>query len=110
VIEWLFPPVLYTGDLRFREEALELTRRVAHPQAIGRHYLHLAERQTRAYLPTIGSVPFKKLCSTLRPALARRWQLLHLGAAVAPIHFPTLATHRDLPRQVVTVIDELLRR
>jgi hypothetical protein len=61
VIEWHSSPFIYTGDLRFRDEALELARQVARPQAIARHYLHLGERQRRAYFADHRSVPFKKL-------------------------------------------------
>jgi predicted nucleotidyltransferase len=109
VIEWLSSPFIYAGDLRFREEALELVRQVAHPQAIASHYLHLGERQRRAYFADGRSVPFKKLFYALRPALALRWLRLHSGAAVAPMHFPTLAAQSDLPSEVLTMIDELLR-
>jgi uncharacterized protein len=110
VIEWLSSPFIYAGNLRFRDEALELARRVARPEAIARHYLHLGERQRRAYFAEHRSVPFKKLFYALRPALALRWLRLHPGAAVAPMHFPTLAAQSDLPSELETVIDDLLRR
>lgn len=110
VIEWLSSPFIYAGDLRFRDEAIELARQVARPRAIARHYLHLGERQRRAYFADHRSVPLKKLFYALRPALALRWLRLHSGAAVAPMHFPMLAAQSDLPSEVVTVIDELLQR
>jgi uncharacterized protein len=110
VIEWLSSPFIYAGDLRFRDEALELARQVAHPQAVARHYLHLGERQRHAYFADHRSVPFKKLFYALRPALALRWLRLHPGAAVAPMHFPTLAAQSGLPSELVTLIGELLRR
>jgi uncharacterized protein len=110
VIEWLSSPFIYAGDLRFRDEALELARQVAYPQAIARHYLHLGERQRHAYFADHRSVPFKKLFYALRPALALRWLRLHPGAAVAPMHFPTLAAQCDLPSELAKVIDDLLRR
>jgi predicted nucleotidyltransferase len=110
VIEWLTSPYVYAGDEAFRREALALARQAARPAAIARYYLHLGERQRRTYFADTRAVEIKKLFYALRPALALRWRRLHPGAAVAPMHFPTLADESELPAELAAVIEDLLAR
>jgi predicted nucleotidyltransferase len=110
VIEWLTSALTYAGSAEFRAEALALARHSAHPAAVARHYLHLGERQRRTYFADTRAVPFKNLFYALRPAVALRWLRLHPGAAVAPMHFPTLVAESDLPAAVVAIVDDLLAR
>ncbi len=110
VIEWLTSPFVYAGDQKFRQQCLELARQAAHPSAIARHYLHLGERQRRAYFADTRAVEIKKVFYTLRPALALRWLRMHAGRAVAPMHFPTLVAQCDLPPMTLQVVDNLLVR
>jgi predicted nucleotidyltransferase len=110
VIEWLTSPYVYAGDARFRDECLALARRVARPAAIARHYLHLGERQRRTHFADTSTVAFKRVFYALRPAVALRWMRLHPGAAVAPMHFPTLVAQSELPTDVVAIVDDLLTR
>jgi predicted nucleotidyltransferase len=42
--------------------------------------------------------------------VALRWLRLHAGAAVAPMHFPTLVAQSALPAEVVAIVDGLLAR
>ena len=110
VIEWLTSPLVYTGNAAFRDECLALARQVARPAAIARHYLHLGERQRRTHFADAHMVEMKRLFYALRPAMALRWMRLNPGAAVAPMHFPTLVVESDLPRDVTAIIDDLLSR
>jgi uncharacterized protein len=110
VIEWLTSPYAYAGDAEFREEALALAKVAAHQTAIARHYLHLGERQRRTYFADERAVEIKKLFYALRPAMALRWLRLHPGAAVAPMHFPTLVVESELPADVTTLVHDLLAR
>jgi uncharacterized protein len=110
VIEWLTSPYAYAGDAEFREEALALAKVAAHQTAIARHYLHLGERQRRTYFADERAVEIKKLFYALRPAMALRWLRLHPGAAVAPMHFPTLVAESELPPEVTTIVRDLLAR
>jgi predicted nucleotidyltransferase len=110
VIEWLTSPFVYAGDARFRAEALALAERTARPAAIARHYLHLGERQRRTYFADAHVLPIKKIFYALRPAVALRWLRLHHGAAVAPMHFPSLIAESELPGDVVAIVDDLLAR
>jgi predicted nucleotidyltransferase len=110
VIEWLTSPIVYAGDAAFRDECLALARQAARPAAIARHYLHLGERQRRTHFADTRLVPLKKLFYALRPAVALRWLRLHPGAAVAPMHFPTLVAESELPPDVTAIVDDLLAR
>jgi predicted nucleotidyltransferase len=110
VIEWLTSPYSYAGDATFRAEGLALAHAVAQPAAIARHYLHLGRRQRRTYFADEKSIALKKIFYALRPAVALRWLRLHPGAAVAPMHFPTLVAECDLPDDVRAIVDELLLR
>jgi predicted nucleotidyltransferase len=110
VIEWLTSPFVYAGDKCFRTEGIALARAVAQPAAIAQHYLHLGERQRRTYFADTRAIPFKKIFYALRPAVALRWLRLHRGAAVAPMHFPTLVAESEMPAEVVAIVDDLLAR
>lgn len=110
VIEWLTSPLVYAGDGHFRDVCLMLARTAVQPAAVARHYLHLGERQRRTYFSDLRAIQFKKMFYALRPAVALRWLRLHPGAAVAPMHFPTLVTGSELPADVVAIIDDLLAR
>ena len=55
-------------------------------------------------------VALKRIFYALRPAVALRWLRLHRGAAVAPMHFPTLVAESELPTEVVAIVDDLLAR
>jgi predicted nucleotidyltransferase len=110
VIEWLTSPLVYAGDAAFRDEALALAHQVAQPAAVARHYLHLGERQRRTHFADDRVVPLKKIFYALRPAVALRWLRLHPGAAVAPMHFPTLVASSDLPRDVAAIVGDLIAR
>ncbi len=90
VLEWLRSPIAYRCDPGFRDAFLALARDCADRRLIGRHYLHLGERQRRTYFGDGKSVALKKLFYALRPAAALRWLRMHQEEAVPPMHFPTL--------------------
>jgi predicted nucleotidyltransferase len=110
VIEWLTSPFVYLGHGEFRDELLALARAAARPAAIARHYLHLGERQRRTYFADANAIALKKIFYALRPAVALRWLRLHPGAAIAPMHFPSLIAASDLPADVLAIVDDLLAR
>lgn len=109
VLEWLQSPIVYRGDAAFRDALLDLGRRHADRGAIGRHYLHLGERQRRTYFGDDKSVAVKKLFYALRPAAALRWLRMHADAAMPPMHFPTLMAECDPPRDLAALTKELTR-
>jgi predicted nucleotidyltransferase len=110
VIEWLTSPIAYHVDARLRDDMLALARAVANRDLVARHYLHLGERQRRAYFADDRAVPQKKIFYALRPAAALRWLRLHASEAVAPMHFPELMAQCEPPREVATITAELIAR
>lgn len=110
VLEWLRSPIAYRCDPAFRDAFLALARECADRRLIGRHYLHLGERQRRTYFGDGKSVALKKLFYALRPAAALRWLRLHLDQAVPPMHFPTLMAECEPPRETAMIAEELMAR
>jgi hypothetical protein len=110
VIEWLTSPMIYRGDAAFQADFLALARRIGRRDLIGRHYLHLGERQRRVHFADGKPVPGKKIFYALRPAAALRWLRVHASEAVAPMHFPTLMAQCDPPAEVARLATELIAR
>jgi predicted nucleotidyltransferase len=110
VIEWLTSPISYGTDLQFQDEFVKLARDVADRIQIGRHYLHLGERQRRTYFKDGKKVPLKKIFYALRPAAALRWLRCHPDDVVAPMYFPTLMAECTPPADVAEFVHELIAR
>jgi uncharacterized protein len=110
VIEWLTSPISYGSERLFRDEFAALARRVADRALIGKHYLHLGERQRRTCFRDGKPVALKKLFYALRPAAALRWLRLHPDDAVAPMHFPTLLAQCAPPDEVAAIVADLIVR
>jgi predicted nucleotidyltransferase len=110
IVEWLRSPVIYRGHSWFRDGFLKFARYAASREAIGRHYLHLGERQRRVYFGDGTSVAQKKIFYALRPAASLRWLRLHPTEAVAPMHFPTLMAECGPPSELREEVDDLLNR
>ncbi|MGM7648036.1 nucleotidyltransferase domain-containing protein [Nocardia sp. JW2] len=104
LVEWLMSPIVYRGDEDFRARLREVAAQVADRDRIARHYLHLGARQWGLYARNGG---LKKVFYSLRPAMALRWLREHPGAAVAPMHLPTLMAQCELPADLVAAITEL---
>jgi predicted nucleotidyltransferase len=110
IVEWLRSPVIYRGQAWFRDGFLEFARQAASREAIGRHYLHLGERQRRVNFGDGTSVPQKKIFYALRPAATLRWLRMHPSEAIAPMHFPTLMAECDPPTALREEVSDLLNR
>lgn len=110
IIEWLRSPIVYRGDSQFRDDFLALARRLANRTLIGRHYLHLGQRQRQTYFGDGKDVALKKLFYALRPAATLRWMRMHSEEPIAPMHFPTLMAESDPPNDVAELVGELLLR
>ncbi|APE38615.1 nucleotidyltransferase [Nocardia mangyaensis] len=104
LIEWLMSPIVYRGDEAFRTRLREVAAEVADRDRVARHYLHLGARQWALAERTGG---LKKVFYALRPAMALRWLREHPGAAVAPMHLPTLLADCALPADFVASVTEL---
>ena len=110
IVEWLRSPLIYRGEAWFRDGFLDFARSVASREAIGRHYLHLGERQRRVYFGDATSVAQKKIFYALRPAATLRWLRLRPTEAIAPMHFPTLMSECDPPAALGAEVADLMRR
>ena len=110
VLEWLRSPITYRCDAEFRDAFLQLARECSDRRLIGRHYLHLGERQRRTYFGDGKIVALKKLFYALRPAAALRWLRLHPEEAVPPVHFPTLMAESEPGAEVEAVTADLMSR
>ncbi|WP_405177514.1 nucleotidyltransferase domain-containing protein [Nocardia sp. NBC_01377] len=104
LIEWLMSPIVYRGDDRFRDDLRELADRVADRNKVARHYLHLGRKQWEL---AEHHRSLKKVFYSLRPAMALRWLREHPGAAVAPMHLPTLLEQCTLTDAFVAAVTEL---
>ena len=101
-IEWLRSPIVYTGDEAFRDGLLTLADAVVERSAIGRHYLHVANRQQA------GAATLKRFFYVLRPAAALRWLEVHPHIAVPPMDLPTLLAEGDVDDEVREAAHELI--
>lgn len=110
IIEWLRSPIIYRGHTWFRDDLLAFAREFASREMIGRHYLHLGERQRRTYFGDGVSVAQKKIFYALRPAATLRWLRLHQEDTIAPMHFPTLMKESEIPAEVSDEVAELLAK
>ena len=110
IVEWLRSPVIYRGAAWFLEGFLEFAQDAATRETIGRHYLHLGERQRRVYFGDATSVAQKKIFYALRPAATLRWLRMRPAEAIAPMHFPTLMAECDLSAALNSEVSDLLNR
>jgi len=108
VIEWLTSPIIYAADPAFRADFHALATRLADRELVARHYLHLGERQRRAYFGDGTVVPLKKVFYALRPAAALRWLRCHPSEAVAPMNFPALVEGCDAPQELRVLVRDLI--
>lgn len=110
VVEWLRSPIVYRGHSWFRDGLLRFAGRFVERNFVAQHYLHLGERQRRAYFADGTEVPQKKIFYALRPAAALRWLRLHPDAAIAPMHFPTLMAECGPSVELAALVARLIER
>lgn len=108
VVEWLNSPIVYSGDIIFRDEMLSFANTWLDRGRIVTHYLHLGRRQLDVHLENDGTIPLKKLFYALRPAMALRWLRLHAGSAVAPMSLSVLVDEAETPRALRAQLTELV--
>jgi len=107
LLEWLRSPYIYMEQGAFAGKLRDMSDAYFSPKSCIYHYLHMAERNYRAYFKD-STVPIKKYFYMLRPLLACRWILAH--ATMAPMEFLTLLEDVRLESAVRTEIDKLLAR
>lgn len=109
LLEWLRSPIVYRADQSAFTELTALGERVAHLRPSRFHYLRLAESQYRRFIAGRATVPVKKYMYVVRPVLALMWLRLFPGEPV-PMDLVGLRRALDLPRQLSTALDEIIRR
>jgi uncharacterized protein len=101
-IEWLRSPIVYTGEIAFRDALLALANDVVERGSIARHYLHVARQQQ------VGAATLKRFFYVLRPAVALRWLADHPQESVPPMDLPALLAESSVPRSVTEAAMELI--
>lgn len=110
VIEWLTSPIVYRGDVGFRDTFLDLAHEVADRTLIARHYLHLAYSMRSRIEAEGDGIRLKRLFYVLRPVMALRWLALFPDRTVAPMNFRALMEDCDLAPKLVSEIESLLHK
>lgn len=108
VNEWLSSPIIYRGDVGFRDEMAALAAHVASPVSVARHYLRLGRAQFAPFRGEDGAKPFKKLFYALRPALALEWMARRPGCAAPPMNLQRLIAECELAADVADEIAALV--
>ena len=107
LLEWLRSPYIYKEEGTFASSLRALSDAYFSPRSCIYHYLHMAERNYKAYFKG-ATVPIKKYFYVLRPLLACKWIYSH--DAIAPMEFLALVEDARLDRAVRTEINKLLTR
>ena len=107
LLEWLVSDTVYDESYGFKEDMLELSKRVFSPRASLHHYVHMAKGNFRTYLQG-EEVKIKKYFYVLRPILAGKWIVKYNENP--PIRYQDLV--RDLVQEpkLLEAIEDLLRR
>ncbi len=100
--EWLRSPIVYTGDEAFRDRLLAFVASVADRGRIGRHHLHVADRQAER------GVTLKRFFYILRTTASLRWLRDHPESATPPMDLPTLLAESSVPEAVREAAAELI--
>lgn len=103
--EWLRSPIVYRGDVAFRDELLALAEGVVDQNALRKHYVHVA-RNNLTLLASSGVA--KKFFYALRPAVTLRWMRVRETTAPPPMDLPTLVAEAALPEGLRAAVDELI--
>lgn len=107
VVEWLRSPIVYSGDVTFRDEFLALADEVADRALTGRHYLHTGRNH---WHPDGEQVKLKRIFYALRAAATLRWLAVNPTSAVAPMELGTLLAESDPPADLLRETEDLLAR
>lgn len=107
LIEWLDSPVVYRADGLFMQQMRQAIQTTFQPERSFHHYIHMARGNYREYLRG-SSVRLKKYLYVLRPLLAVLW--VERGKGVPPMPFQQLVDGLITDPELLTAIDDLLRR
>ena len=101
-IEWLRSPIIYSGDAAFRDRMLAFAETVIERSSVGRHYLHVAQKQL-VVKPTL-----KRFFYALRPAAALRWLHDNPSSAMPPMDLPRLLAESTVGDAITAAASDLI--
>jgi predicted nucleotidyltransferase len=101
-IEWLRSPIVYQGEVAFRDGLLALADTIVDRNSLGRHYLHVARQQRTA------GATLKRFFYAIRPAVALRWLEANPSEVIPPMDLPTLLIESDLSNAIVEAARDLV--
>lgn len=107
LLEWLRSPIVYYEDEEFTDKIKKLKEAYFNPKSCLYHYLHMAEKNFKAYLQK-DIVRVKKYFYVLRPILACEW--IRRNNTMAPMEFETLLNSEINDPILREEIDKLLLR
>lgn len=107
LLEWLHSPIVYSENYSTAGRMRDLMQQYFNPKSCLHHYLHMAERNYRAYLLK-DLVKVKKYFYVLRPILACDW--ISETDTMAPTEFRTLLDSQVRDLALKSEIEKLLTR
>lgn len=110
VIEWLNSPIIYGGEVWFRDQLLAFAQAWIDRDRLAAHYLYLTRRHRESDLSAGGEVKLKKLFYALRPAAAVTWMQAHPERKIPPMKFRDLMSECGAPEEVKALSEDLIRR
>ncbi|MCA0218007.1 MAG: nucleotidyltransferase domain-containing protein [Actinobacteria bacterium] len=105
VAEWLRSPIVYSGNIEFRDGMLELASSLYDPVRAGRHYLHVGLQQREG---PIEKLSLKRVFYALRPAATLLWLRSNPSDGVPPMDLPSLIGQTDPGAEVRDTVAELI--
>lgn len=105
--EWLNSPIIYMEDEDFGQRLRILMPKFYSPVSSLNHYLHMAQRNYKAYLRT-EHVKIKKYFYVLRPIFACMW--IEREKSIPPMEFERLFKSEKSSLKISKEIRELLKR
>jgi predicted nucleotidyltransferase len=109
MLEWLRSPIVYAENYTTAESLRQLSAEYFSPKSCLYHYLHMAERNAKAYLQR-DMVRVKKYLYVLRPLLACGW--IEINNTAPPMEFDALVEElvHDAPlKEAITTLTERKR-
>jgi predicted nucleotidyltransferase len=102
--EWLRSPIVYRGDVTFRDGMLGLAEQVADRVLLARHYLHVGRHQWEL----AAERSLKKVFYAVRPAATLRWLRVNPGSTVPPMNLGELLEQCEPRADVAGEIADLI--
>jgi predicted nucleotidyltransferase len=107
-IEWLTSPIVYRGDVQFRQEFLDLAARIVGRDDLRKHYYYQGRIMRERHLNDPRDVKLKAIFYALRPALVLVWLRQRPDAVIVPMNIGRLLDECELAGGLRAEIGHLL--